>query len=172
MTATPRLFLAAALSAPLAAFTLVAAPAQAGIEHQPQSGTPAYEVDVPADWIVNRDESGNLYLLAPDHSGGVVLNVVAVDTTSLSLDDLAAQSMKVAGAPPASKQSADSIGGVGGTAYYSSIPEPDGAVSVKMVLAKLDAGHVASEGVIRNSAITPAQDDALNALVAKVHFIR
>ena len=168
MTFAPRLFLAAAATA----FALSAAPALAGIEHQPQSGTPAYEVDVPADWIVNRDDSGNLYLLAPDHSGGIVLNVVAIDTKDLKLDDLAAESMKVANAPPPSKQAPDSIGGVSGMAYYSAIPEPDGAVSLKMVLVKLDGGHVASEGVIRNGSITPAQDDVLNGVVAKVHFIR
>ena len=170
MTSLPRLFLAAALSA----CALVAAPALAGVEHQPQDGTkPAYEVEVPDGWVVNRDEQGNLYILAGDHSGGLILNIVAGDNADhLSLDDLAAQLISLAQAPAPSRTEADAIGGVKGKAFYSTIPEEQGAVSLKLVLVKLDATHVASEGVIENSAITPDQHAALMALAARVRFIR
>ena len=169
MTLQPRLFLAAAVSA----FALAAAPAQAGVEHQPPTGTPAYEVDVPDGWQVTRDDQGNLYLLAADHSGGLVLNMVAdIDTASISLDDLAAQSMVAAQAPPVSRKEPGSVGGISGMAYYSSIPEPSGAVSLKLILVKVDASHVASEGRILNNSATADQAAAVDALAARVHFVR
>ncbi len=171
MTLQPRLFFAAAVSA--FALAAAAAPAQAGVEHQPPTGTPAYEVDAPDDWQVTRDDQGNLYLLAADHSGGLVLNMVAnIDTATLNLDDLAAQSMVAAQAPPVSRKEPGSLGGISGMAYYSSIPEPSGAVSLKLILVKVDASHVASEGRILNNSATPAQAAALDALAARVHFIR
>ena len=170
MTFHPRLFIAAALSA----FALVAVPAQAGVEHQPQSGTPAYEVDVPDGWQVSRDADGNMYLLANDHSGGLVLNIIGgIDTTSLNLDDLANQSLKVANAPPFTRSEAATIGGVNGMAYYSEIAQTGGGtVSVRLTLVKVDATHVASDAAIRSAAITPAQSSAIVALDALVHFIR
>jgi hypothetical protein len=170
MTLQPRLFIAAALSA----FAMVAAPAQAGVEHQPQSGTPAYEVDVPDGWQVSRDADGNLYLLAADHSGGLVLNIIGgLDTTSLNLDDLANQSMKVANAPPFTRSEPATVGGMRATAYYSGIAQTGGGtVSVRLTLVKVDATHVASDAAIRSATITPAQSSAIDALDARVHFIR
>jgi hypothetical protein len=169
MTLQPRLPFAAAL----AALALIAAPAWAGVEHQPESGTPAFEIDVPDGYQLSRDGDGNLYLLANDHSGGIVLNIVAADGAgAMNLDELAAQSMTVAKAPPPSRQEPGQIGGVRGITYYSSIPADGGTVSVKLTLVKLDANHVASDAEIRSATITAAQSAAIDALAARVHFIR
>jgi len=171
MTLRSRLPFAAAI----AALAVVAGPACAGVEHQPQSGTPAYEVDVPdAGWQVTRDPDGNLYLLADDHSGGIVLNIVATEGAGdMDLDALAAQSMKVANAPLPDHKLPGAVGGVPGMTYYSSMAGDSGkALSVKLTLVKVDANHVASDAEIRGPNITPAQSAAIDALAARVHFIR
>jgi hypothetical protein len=157
---------AAALAA-----ALVGSAAWAGVEHQPQSGTPAFEVDVPQGWEVTRDDGGNLYALAGDHSGGLVLNMVeGSDSTDVNLDDVAAKAMEVAQAQPYSRKAPATVGGQPAEAYYSGMG--DGSVTFRLVLVKVDKTHIGSEGVMMSAKASDAQTAAVEAVAAGVHFVR
>jgi hypothetical protein len=158
----------------LGAMAVTAGAAQAGVEHMPVSGTPAYEVNVPdTGWLVKRDDSGNLYIFASSQTGGVVLNIVSGEGMGdTPLDKLAELALSAAKAQPYSRVEDASIGGIKGKAFYSRIGEGETAVNFRLILVHLDATHIASEAAMRGPKMGAEEGAALDRLVASIHFIR
>jgi hypothetical protein len=157
----------------VAAALLVAGAAQAEVERLPAAGTPAFQVDVPAGWTTNRDGDGNLYVIAGDHSAVLVLNMVAADDAgAVTLDAFAATALSRANATPFSRSEAATLAGRAATAYSSTILNPSvGTVRIRLVLARLDATHIAVESELVQPNATAAQTQAVSGLVGHLAIV-
>jgi hypothetical protein len=151
---------------------LAAGAAQAESVRMPKTGVPAFAFDAPPGWTVLYDEYGNLRLTAEDHTSALQLSMIddpAMETSSL--EDLAAEILKAAGAPPFSKQEDGTIAGFDGTTFISQVTNDSGVdVILRVTLVKLDATHVASQGEMRTTEMTGEETEALNSLLGDVRL--
>jgi hypothetical protein len=152
-----------AATAPAFAF-LATVCANAETVRLPETGDPAFVADLPVGWTHKVDDSGNLILMSPDHTSGMSLSVAAYPG---SLDELAAEAMKVAGAAdPPQNRGPTQISGYRGYIYDTGQTNPAGVrTNVHMVVVKLDAGHIASA-----TLITAASDNAVQYAAGKQVF--
>jgi len=151
---------------------LAAGVAQAESVRMPKTGVPAFAFDAPPGWAVLYDEFGNLRLTAQDRASALQLSMIddpAIENTSL--EELAAEIMKAAGAPPFSKQEDGSIAGLNGTTFISQITNDSGVeIVLRVTLVKLDKTHVASQGEMRTTEMTSEQTAAFTSLLGDVRL--
>jgi hypothetical protein len=158
--------------AALAAVILLAPTANAGVVRTPVSGEPAFEVNAPDGWPVTRDGDNSLQITAPDRSGWIVVSIrPAPDLPHMSLDDLAAAAFSIAHALPFTRKEPTTLAGLPAEAYFTTAVADGGAAHLRLVVAKVDATHVAT--VIQALRIDPteAQAEAIQGLQARVHIV-
>jgi hypothetical protein len=159
-------------AAAVGVIVLAANPVSAGVERLPSDGAPAFQVSVPDGWTTARDAVGNLRLMAADKSGAVVLNLVARSAVAgADLDRVAAESLKVAKAEPFASAEDAMVDGHPGRAYLSRIVTPAGALTVRLVLVRLDDTHLASETGLLRADASPAQARALREALGGVRLL-
>jgi hypothetical protein len=166
-----RLILAQALILAILAFSAAGSPALAAEVRSPASGSPAFVIDA-GDFIVNNDE-GNLQLFLPDKSGFLQLTIIAVDNLGSYTDEaLAAEILKAAGAPPATRQDTVVVAGVKGTAFYTPMKANDLTANMRVVILRLDATHLAVEADLIVEGAGAGQQAALKALIGRLRIER
>lgn len=135
----------------------------------PQTGVPFLAVDVSQGWTARTDQWDNLQIIADDHAASLQLSMISdprVDTTSM--EDVAANIFKTAGAPPYARTEPDSIAGAPGQAFICVFPVNGVALVLRLIIVKLDSMHYATMAVLARQSLTPAESAALNDLVAHV----
>ncbi|MBS0296507.1 MAG: hypothetical protein JSR45_09355 [Proteobacteria bacterium] len=163
---------ALAVAGALLAVALVTSPATAAVERLPDGGAPAFQVTVPDGWTSARDGVGNLRIMAGDKSGALVLNLVAhAAVAGADLDQVAAESLKVAKAEPFSAAEDAMVDGHPGRAYVSRVVTPAGALSIRLVLVRLDDTHLASETELLRADANPAQAKALREAILGIRLV-
>ena len=112
----------------------------------PFAGSPAFLVEVRAGWTACRDEPSVLYLESDNEVLALTMPQAAADPVSLS--NYAAAVLKGAGFPPFSHTEPAVVAGANGTAFVSSKIVAGQTVSIRVVVAPLDANHIGSETII------------------------
>ncbi len=137
----------------------------------PRTGDPAYDFTVPAAWTATYDDLGNLTISNKNCGCAVLLNVEGADTAALTTAQVAANALRIAGAPPALKSAPGTIGGIPGDAYFSTFHNPNGGLfDLKVVVAKLDPTHFAEMLVITLPEPSTASAAELDSLLAAIQF--
>lgn len=161
-----------AVAAAAFAAVLAASPVTAGVERLPGDGSPAFRVTAPDSWTTARDDVGNLRVMAADRSGALVFNLVANPAVAgADLDQVAAQSLKVAKAEPFVAAEDAVIDGHPGRAYASRVVTPAGTLAIRLVLVRLDDTHLASETELLRADASPAQAKALRDVISGVRLV-
>ncbi|HET9150042.1 MAG TPA: hypothetical protein VFO61_06120 [Alphaproteobacteria bacterium] len=152
---------------------LASAPAAATMDvRAPVSGTPAFDVSVPAGWMWGMDPFGNLHLTRANRSAVVQLRIVDGEDAKRTYPDLAAEILESAGATPFTGNAPSSIAGITGESFDSSMVAGGMRIDLELVLARLDAGHVASLALVKPVGIADADLAAMKALLARVKLVR
>lgn len=171
---TAALGMALLASAPaVAKDALASAPAAAAMNvRAPVSGAPAFDVSVPAGWMWQMDPFGNLHLTRENRSAVVQLRIVDGEDAKRTYPDLAAEILESAGATPFTGSAPSSIAGIAGESFDSTMVAGGMRIDLKIVLARLDAGHVATLAMVKPVGIADADLEAMNALLARVKLVR
>lgn len=161
------LFLALALAA-----VLFSPASRADSVRIPKTGDPAFAFNTPSGWEIVYDEFGNVRMTAADHTCALLVTIISDDAPDKTpMNEVAANVIKAAGAPPYSSTEDAVIAGISGKAYLTSIKKPDGMVlGLKVVLAKLDPLHYASQASLTTPNMTTAQVAALDALIQRLQL--
>jgi hypothetical protein len=161
----------AVIASLVGAAALISGVAQAEVERLPASGAPAFQLDVPAGWTTRRS-GDNLFVTAGDRSAILVLSMIAgADANTVTLDAAAAAAL-TGNATPFSRSEPTTFAGMAATAYYSTTTIPSvGVAPLRMVLARVDATHIAMQTEVVLPGATPAQRQALGALAAGVTVV-
>ncbi len=134
---------------------------------EPFAGSPAFVVDVPTGWTACRDEPSVLYLSSD--KGILALTIFEQGAPDRAVQsELAAAVLKGAGFPPSSRTEASSVAGASGTAFISSKAIGGRTLTVRVIIAPLDATHVASEVIL---PIT-GEDAAMTRLLTSVRLTK
>ena len=124
---------------PLAAISLIAAPALAQSFRIPTSGTPAVEIAKQTGWTERYDEHGNLTLFADDMAGAILLRMItaAPGEPMPSNAEMAQVILTGAGAKPYHKSEKTTFAGGPAEAFYSDLTIEGGpVVNIKVVVRK------------------------------------
>jgi hypothetical protein len=119
---------------------MLAGVARAETVRAPQTGSPAFVIDVPADWTAK--DGGDAVSIAPE--GGGVLLTLAVFPTDSSCNQIAAEEMKYLSVEPSSVSAPGAIWGHAGTVYAARVPGSN-TLTVRVACARIDAAHAAVE---------------------------
>ena len=156
----------------LLALVLMAPGAFAQQVRLPASGVPAFEFVPPPGWTSQIDSYDNLQLLLPDRMGVVQLSMATGDDAKAALEDFAAGILENAGAQPYGLSGPGVIAGRPGQSFQSSIVNQQGTkIDLLLVLARLDADHVAAQATIKAVGINAADSAAIDDLIARVRIV-
>jgi hypothetical protein len=134
----------------------------------PEKGPVAFVLHLPDDWGAKLDDSGNMLISAPDHSGGLSLSVNHESANSLAMtgDQFANEAFDVAKAEHFNKKEPASISGVGAVAYYTRLVNPGGvSVLIKMILIKSAHDYVVAESILTIAKLSNTQQRALDGVL-------
>ena len=131
----------ARLLATLAALGLAffAATASARSLRYPQTGDPAFLVEVPEDWT-SRTDKGNCIVGSGDHALAFSLNIV---TSTLPVDQIATKALEIQKVSPTPNRETVSIAGYGGVAYSWTASKADTTVDITLMIVRIDSTHIA-----------------------------
>ncbi len=152
---------------------LSAGAVQATPARTPETGDPAFVVDVPEGWTVIREEDGNMKVKAPDSSAVLLLNLSAVSDLANTTDEaIGRQILTASNARTTPTVEPASIGGIRGHALTSTIVNDSGTVvTLRVVVIFIDATHVGAEVDLSAPNLTPAQAQAFAGVVRTVHVV-
>lgn len=136
----------------------------------PQTGDPAFTLQIPDDWTSRLDDDGNMIVTTADKSAGFSFSIV---TYKGKLDDAASEMMQAAKAEPPVNMGADSISRYRGYDYDTTMTNSSGVhLKVHTVLVKLDPKNIASATMITDSAISPEQMRSAEAVLKSAALSR
>jgi hypothetical protein len=157
----------------VAAALLWAGPARAEEVRFPETGGPAFDFQVPDDWVTTTDNDGNMEVAQRIKNVTLVLSIGA-DATA-NLDDYAARMLKAAGADPAGRKETAMLGGHAGAIYYSAMDnssDPSGLrIAIRLTLVKPDAGSVASCALLIDASASEADIAASQAVETGIKIV-
>ena len=145
---------------PLAAISLIAAPALAQSFRIPADGTPAVEVSKQTGWTERYDEHGNLTLFANDMAGAVLLRMITASPGEPipSNAELAAVILAGAGAKPYNKSEKTTFAGGPAEAFYADMVIDGGpVVKIKVVIRPYGPRSIAVGVTMVPATSTPTQ---------------
>ncbi|HEY1630887.1 MAG TPA: hypothetical protein VGF56_06200 [Rhizomicrobium sp.] len=146
-----------------------AASAQARDVRFPEKGFPAITYSIPDSWTATPDDSGNMILVAGDHTSAISISVVE---GGQSLDDMATAAMQVAKASAPRRGEPISVSGIEGFTYYSTMTNDSGtSLTVKMMAVKPDANHFVTFSLLNPTDATPDQVAAGNTVMSSVRIL-
>lgn len=166
--------LATRLLMPLAAISLIAAPALAQSFRIPTSGTPAVEIAKQPGWTERYDEDGNLTLFADDMAGAILLRMISAPAGEKipTNAEMAAVILSGAGAQPYSKSEKITFAGGPAEAFHSVMVIDGGPkVDVKVVVRTFGASNIAVGVTMIPETSTAAQRQKVDAQFAKVRIV-
>ncbi|MBP6362182.1 MAG: hypothetical protein KA233_04195 [Novosphingobium sp.] len=159
---------------PLAAISLIAAPALAQSFRIPTSGTPAVEIAKQTGWTERYDEHGNLTLFADDMAGAILLRMItaAPGEPMPSNAEMAQVILTGAGAKPYHKSEKTTFAGGPAEAFYSDLTIEGGpVVNIKVVVRKHGERSIAVGVTMIPEASTPAQRQKVDTQFAVVRIV-
>ena len=166
--------LATRLLMPLAAISLIAAPALAQSFRIPTSGTPAVEIAKQSGWTERFDEHGNLTLFADDMAGAILLRMIAASPgepipTNAEMADVI---LAGAGAKPYHKTEKTTFAGGPAEAFHSVMVIDDGPkVDIKVVVRTYGTSNIAVGVTMIPETSTAAQRQKVDAQFAMVRIV-
>ncbi len=159
---------------PLAAISLIAAPALAQSFRIPTSGTPAVEIAKQSGWTERFDEHGNLTLFADDMAGAILLRMIAASPgepipTNAEMADVI---LAGAGAKPYHKTEKTTFAGGPAEAFHSVMVIDDGPkVDIKVVVRTYGTSNIAVGVTMIPETSTAAQRQKVDAQFAMVRIV-
>lgn len=158
---------------PLFALGALAAPLHAQTMRSPATGTPAVEVTTPPGWTGERDQDGNLTLMAKDATGAILLTMLVADPGEPipANEILAATFFAELGANPPGKARKTTWAGAPAETYKSSMAEDGFAMDVELVLRRAGDRSIAMGVVMIPANATAEQRRAVAAHFAAVKII-
>lgn len=166
--------LATRLLMPLAAISLIAAPALAQSFRIPASGTPAVEIAKQSGWTERYDEHGNLTLFADDMAGAILLRMATASRgeTMPSNAEMAAVILTGAGAKPFHKSEKTTFAGGPADAYHSVMLIDGGpTINLKVVVRKYGDRSLAIGVTMIPESSTVAQRQKVDAQFAAIRIV-
>lgn len=166
--------LATRLLMPLAAISLIAAPAMAQSFRIPSDSTPAVEIAKQSGWTERYDEHGNLTLFADDMAGAILLRMItaAPGEPIPSNAEMAQVILTGAGAKPYTKTEKTTFAGGAAEAFYSVMSIEGGPVlNIKVVVRKFGERNIAVGVTMVPEASTAAQRQKVDAQFAQVRIV-
>lgn len=135
----------------------------------PNAGEPAFQLEVPEDWLIKEDGVGNLLIGTADRSAGFSLSLAKVEA---DLDILAGEIMKVAKAELLAGKTPASNSGLQGFTYAGR-KKNDAGVELNMTLTLLRAGKgfIASISKLVAASSRPQQLETADAFVRGIRVI-
>jgi hypothetical protein len=166
--------LATRLLMPLAAISLIAAPALAQSFRIPTSGTPAVEIAKQSGWTERYDEHGNLTLFAEDMAGAILLRMITASPGEKipTNAEMAAVILTGAGARPYSKTEKTTFAGGPADAFHSVMVIDGGpTINIKVVVRTFGANSIAVGVTMIPETSTAAQRQKVDAQFAAVRIV-
>lgn len=146
-------------------------PVHAGTVRLPKTGDPAFTVDVPTGWSYDYDQYDNLQFSATDHSTALQLSMITdASVATTTLEAVATEIFKSAGSGTYTSTGSDNIVGRTGKAFYGALVVNGTNLRMKVILAKLDNGHIACLSTLIRPDATDEQVASLNALIGLVQL--
>ncbi len=159
---------------PLAAISLIAAPALAQSYRIPTDGTPAVEVVKQSGWTERYDEHGNLTLFAGDMAGAVLLRMITAPATEKipSNAEMAGVILAGAGAKPYTKSEKTTFAGGPAEAFHSVMAIEGGPLIEIKVVIRPHGDHSLAVGVTMiPQSSTAAQRQTVATQFAAVRIV-
>jgi hypothetical protein len=166
--------LATRLLMPLAAISLVAAPALAQSFRIPTDSTPAVEIAKQTGWTERYDEHGNLTLFADDMAGAILLRMITASPNEPipSNAEMAGVILAGAGAKPYQKTEKTTFAGGPADAYYSVMTIEGGpTVNIKVVVRTFGGRNIAVGVTMVPETSTAVQRQKVDAQFAAVRIV-
>jgi hypothetical protein len=166
--------LATRLLMPLAAISLIAAPALAQSFRIPASGTPAVEIAKQSGWTERYDEHGNLTLFADDMAGAILLRMITAPAGEPipSNAEMAGVILAGAGAKPYHKSEKTTFAGGPAEAFHSVMVIDGGpTVAIKVVVRKFGDHSIAVGVTMIPETSTAVQRQKIDAQFAAVRIV-
>lgn len=108
----------------------------------PQSGDPAFSMEVPEDWSSRTDNSGNFIVVSGDRAIAYSMNVFVVRA---SADEVARNALEVRKVTPVPEKQRVSISGSEGVAYkWKASNATNAKLDITLMVVQVDATHVAN----------------------------
>ena len=127
--------------------------AEAQVIRHPASGSPAIEVDLPADWTSTIDDSDNLIITSANKT---VAYSITVAPESRSTAEIAKESMEMAGGEEIADQGAGVITPYAGSLFTGILPISGMRLKLRVIIVKPDPSHFVSVTLVANPAATTA----------------
>ena len=166
--------LATRLLMPLAAISLIAAPALAQSFRIPTSGTPAVEIAKQSGWTERYDEHGNLTLFADDMAGAILLRMITASPGEPipTNAEMAGVILAGAGAKPYHKTEKTTFAGGPAEAFHSAMVIDGGPkVEIKVVVRSYGANSIAVGVTMIPETSTAVQRQKVDAQFAMVRIV-
>jgi hypothetical protein len=158
---------------PLAAVSLIAAPALAQSFRIPADGTPAVEISKQSGWTERYDEHGNLTLFANDASGAILLRMAAAGPGEKlpANAEMAGVILAGAGATAYTKTEKTTFAGGPAEAFYATMKVEGGPmVNLKVVIRRYGDRHLAVGVTMIPETSNAAQRQAVDQQFAMVRI--
>lgn len=158
----------------LYAILFVAQPAVAKEVRFPATGTPAFSLRVPNDWMTDEGDDDSLLVASSDHSMGFTLLLETTDepVDDDALDEIATVALRVAKAAAPKRRDAASVSGFTGFSYPSATTNDAGdIVRLTLYILRIDKTHLALFGRIEAVGISPAQRKIADAVLRSMKII-
>lgn len=159
---------------PLAAISMIAAPALAQSYRIPTDGAPAVEIAKQTGWSERYDAHGNLTLFADDMAGAILLRMITVapNESIPSNAEMAAVILAGAGAKPYHKSEKTTFAGGPAEAFHSVMVIDGGpSVAIKVVVRRIGDRSIAVGVTMIPDASTAAQRQGVDAQFAAVRIV-
>jgi hypothetical protein len=131
----------------------LAATASARSLRFPESGDPAFYMELPDGWTTRKDPSGNLIVLSADHAIAFSLNVFTERTTA---DEIARKALALQKVTPIPDRQRASIWGFDGVSYHwRSVNASNIKLEMTLIVVQIDATHVANCTKLVSEASSP-----------------
>ena len=166
--------LATRLLMPLAAISLIAAPALAQSFRIPTSGTPAVEIAKQSGWAERYDEHGNLTLFADDMAGAILLRMITASPGEPipTNAEMAGVILAGAGAKPYHKTEKTTFAGGPAEAFHSAMVIDGGPkIEIKVVVRSYGASSIAVGVTMIPETSTAVQRQKVDAQFAMVRIV-
>jgi len=133
----------------------------------PQTGNPALVADAPPGWTGQRVGQNEVVISSPGEMAVVELSIISDPATAAKpLPEVAAEVFDSAPLPRWTSSEPASVAGLPGQAFITTVDRGT-PVLVRVIIAKIDANHVATvKEITMPKGTTPEQLSGLNGIVS------
>jgi hypothetical protein len=138
----------------------------------PTTGQLAFTIELPQGWAFS-DGGSQALISANNHESSLGLFLINDgDRQNEPLSTLAAEILEASQSPPYSETAPGGVAGISGTIFISTAANPNGVdVVTRLMLARIDATHVAALIDMMVEGGDPADRPRMDALISGVRLV-